>query len=307
MLDYRSTVLHLLAEISGETVTNGPVLSTSQFLSEVLRLLAAAANESIQSGPVNYFPEVLRLLEALGGTAPSSGPVLGGPAWRANVLRMLQEIAGEKIEDGPTLSTAQFRSSVLRLLAAVAADDLPGGYRRVLGLTYNNAYYAITGFKMRGGDTLRFSFKCTMASPACNVIGAYDASSAQTNYSLYLGATSSAKYLRYNGSTYNSQAVQNKQYDVVITPTGSSGMEVDSTWTAKTFESAGDLCIGTTSPTATSSKMVGDIIGNVIVDGRLKLIPCERLSDNVLGYYDTHSDTFYEPTGSGIESMGYAD
>ena len=89
-------------------------------------------------------------------------------------------------------------------------DELPAGYKRLLGLTYNNnAYYGITNFKMRGGDTVRFSFKCTMSSPACNVLGAYDGSSAQTNLSLYLGATSSAKYLRYNGSTYNSQADQN--------------------------------------------------------------------------------------------------
>ncbi len=185
-------------------------------------------------------------------------------------------------------------------------DELPAGYKRLLGLTYNNnVYYGITNFKMRGSDTLRFSFKCTMGTPACNVLGAYDGSSAQTNLSLYLGASSSAKYLRYNGSTYNSQADQNEQYDVVITPTGSTGMKTDSTWTEKTFESDGDLCIGTTSPTATSSKMVGDIIGNIQVDGRLKLVPCERMSDNVLGYYDLVGETFYEPTGSGVVSMGY--
>ena len=83
-------------------------------------------------------------------------------------------------------------------------------------------------------------------------------------------------------------------------------MKSDSTWTEKTFESTGDLCIGTTSPTATSSKMVGDIIGNVVVDGRLKLIPCERLSDNELGYYDAVSGTFYEPTGGTPISLGYA-
>ena len=185
-------------------------------------------------------------------------------------------------------------------------DELPAGYKRLLGLTFNNnVYYGITNFKMRGSDTLRFSFKCTMSSPACNVLGAYDGSSAQTNMSLYLGAAASAKYLRYNGSTYNSQAEQNVQYDVVITPTGSTGMKTDSTWTEKTFESDGDLCIGTTSPTATSSKMVGDIIGNIQVDGRLKLVPCERMSDNVLGYYDLVGETFYEPTGSGVVSMGY--
>ena len=193
------------------------------------------------------------------------------------------------------------------LHAINGGDNLPSVYKKVLGFTFNNdVYYPITGFKMRGSDTLRFSFKCSMQTPACNVLGAYDGSAAQSNYSLYLGNSTSAKYLRYNGGTYRSDADSDTQYNVVITPTGSTGMKSDSTWTEKTFESTGDLCIGTTSPTATSSKMVGDIIGNVVVDGRLKLIPCERLSDNVLGYYDAVSGTFYEPTGGTPISLGYA-
>lgn len=193
------------------------------------------------------------------------------------------------------------------LHAINAGANLPSDYKKVLGFTFNNdVYYPITGFKMRGSDTLRFSFKCTQSSVACNVLGAYDGGSAQTNYSLYVGNSSASKYLRYDGSTYNSQAIKDKTYKVTITPTGSFGMETDNSWEEKTFESVLDLNIGTTSPTATSSKMVGDIIGNVVVDGRLKLIPCERLSDNALGYYDAVSDTFYEPTGGTPISLGYA-
>ena len=182
---------------------------------------------------------------------------------------------------------------------------LPSAYRRILGMTMNNdCYYEITGFKMNGSDTLRFSFTRTGAN-ACNVLGAYDGTSAQTNYSLYVGALSSTSYLRYNGGTYNSYAIADKKYDVVITPTGSDGMETDSTWDAKTFTSTGNLCIGTTSPSATSSKMVGSIHGSVVVDGRLELIPCERVSDGELGYYDTNTDTFYEPIGTTPTSLGY--
>ena len=191
--------------------------------------------------------------------------------------------------------------------AAEGGNWIPATYKKLKGLTYNNnAFYEITDFKMNGDDTLRFSFKCTMSSPACNVLGAYDGSSASTNYSLYLGASSSAKYLRYDGSTYRSDADQDVQYDVVITPTGVTGLKADSTWTEKTFTSTNNLCIGTTSPSATSSKMVGDIPGRIVVDGRLELVPVERVSDHKLGYFDLYSRTFYEPTGSGIESMGYA-
>lgn len=185
-------------------------------------------------------------------------------------------------------------------------NDLPKEYKRVIGFTFNNnAYFDITNFKMRGSDTMRFSFKCTQSTVACNVLGAYDGGSAQTNYSLYIGNSSASKYLRYNGSTYNSQAIKDKTYKVTITPTGSFGMETDNSWEEKTFESVLDLNIGTTSPSASSSKMVGDIIGEVEVEGRLKLIPCERVSDNVLGYYDIYSQNFYEPFGSGVVSLGY--
>ena len=185
-------------------------------------------------------------------------------------------------------------------------NELPSEYKRVIGFTFNNnAYFDITNFKMRGSDTMRFSFKCTQSTVACNVLGAYDGGSAQTNYSLYIGNSSSSKYLRYNGSTYHSQAIKDKTYRVTITPTGSFGMETDNSWEEKTFESVLDLNIGTTSPSASSAKMVGDIIGEVEVDGRLKLIPCERVSDNVLGYYDIYSKNFYEPSGSGVVSLGY--
>lgn len=183
---------------------------------------------------------------------------------------------------------------------------LPDDYKQVIGFTYNNnCYYKITDFKLRGSDTIRFSFM-KRGLTACNVLGAYDGTSAETNYSLYVNVSPAAKYLRYNGGTYNSQTIPNKTYNVVISPTGSVGMENESTWEEKTFESLEDLCIGTTSPSATSAKAIGDIIGNIEVDGRLKLIPCERVSDNVLGYYDTVGKNFYEPIGGSPESMGYA-
>lgn len=260
--------------------------------------------------PTDLFEEILRRKLISGGGGAVLQTVTGiSPLTLLNVARRgiesLTQFGKCEQASTPTPSVPvdiKCNNGALKMVD----DELPSGYKRILGLTFNNnVYYAITGFKMRGSDTLRFSFKCSMSSPACNVLGAYDGSSSQSNYSLYLGNSASAKYLRYNGSTYRSDADSGTQYDVVITPTGSIGMKSDSTWTEKTFESTGDLCIGTTSSTATSSKMVGDIIGNVIVDGRLKLVPCERVSDNTLGYYDTVSEVFYEPTGTGVVSMGY--
>lgn len=130
------------------------------------------------------------------------------------------------------------------------------------------------------------------------------------NYDLYVSTTSGSKYLRYASGTYLSywsNANLGQRFDVVFSPTGTDGMPQESTWTEQSFTSANDLLIGSTTTTGTSSKLKGKLYGNIVVDGRLKLIPCERVSDNVLGYYDTYSETFFEPyTGfAGAVSLGY--
>ena len=191
---------------------------------------------------------------------------------------------------------------------AGGADPAPG-YQRVLGFSCdNNAMWQISGFKLKGSDTVRISFSVTAA---CNVFGCYQGTDATDNYDLYASITSGSKYFRYGGGTYLSYfspANLDKRFDVVYTPTGSTGMPEDSTWTAKTFTSANDLLIGSTTTGGTSSKLKGNLYGDVIVDGRLHLVPCERVSDGVLGYYDKIGKTFYPPyTGfAGAVSLGYA-
>ena len=187
-------------------------------------------------------------------------------------------------------------------------DELPAGYKRVLGFDCNNnAMWEITDFHLKGSDTVRISFS---VEAACNVFGCYQGTEATDNYDLYASTTSGSKYLRYGNGTYLSywsSANLGQRFDVVFTPTGTTGMPQDSTWTAKTFMSANDLLIGSTTTTGTSSKLKGNLYGSIVVDGRLNLVPCERVSDSVLGYYDTYTNTFYEPyTGfDGAVSLGY--
>ena len=187
-------------------------------------------------------------------------------------------------------------------------DELPSGYKRVLGFKCNNnAMWEITGFNLKGSDTVRISFS---VEAACNVWGCYQGTDATDNYDLYASVSSGAKYLRYGNGTYLSYWSPDdlgQRFDTVITPTGTSGMPQDSDWTPKTFTSANDLLIGSTTIGGTSSKLKGNIYGNFEVDGRLKLIPCERVSDNVLGYYDTYSETFFAPYEGcdGAVSLGY--
>lgn len=175
---------------------------------------------------------------------------------------------------------------------------LPKEYTQVEGFTFNSdCYFVIEGLKLRGSDTVRFSI---VPNAACNVFGCYTTSDADNNYSLYASTASGAKYLRYNGGTYKSRfanAVFGERFDVTITPTGSHGMPEgqDDEWEEADFIASTDMCIGTTATNATSAKFKGSLMGPFIVDGRFKGIPCRRDSDDVLGYYDLISKTFYEP------------
>lgn len=193
-------------------------------------------------------------------------------------------------------------NSIITNLGTIAFvnDGLPvGAYARLQGITFGaDTYYVIDGFRLKGSDTLRVSFT---ANKACNLIGCYTTADAEDNYDIYLSTTANSKYLRYNGGAYLSTVVVGERYDVVVTPTGCTSFGKKSTWEQKDFTASVDMVVGTTSVSATSSSFDGTIHGDVIVDGRLHLVPCERLSDGVIGYYDTIGRKFYEPTvGAGV-------
>lgn len=180
--------------------------------------------------------------------------------------------------------------------------EVPSTYTVLAGMTMNGNQWFDTGVYLQGSDTVRLSYKVTKS---CNVIGCYTTTSANDNYSLYLSTSSSAKYMRYGDGTYNSYVLTNKQYDVVITPTGTSGLQVDSTWTAKTFTSSTTCLIGTTSTGATSAKFTGDMYGVVEIEGKAYCIPVLRKSDNAVGYYDAINKRFLANQGSGNATAIY--
>lgn len=185
----------------------------------------------------------------------------------------------------------------------VEDGTLPSAYRKLTGIVFDGNVWYATAIRLSGSDTLKFAFK---ASKACNVLGCYTSTDAQTNYSLYVSTTSGAKYLRYNGGTYNSYIASNTRYDVTITPTGSSGLGASVTWSQQTFTAVSDMLIGTTSTGATSAKFTGTMYGNIEVVGKAVFVPAERISDGKIGYYDLVSETFLVNQGSGTPvSLGY--
>lgn len=186
---------------------------------------------------------------------------------------------------------------------------VPSAYRILTGIEFSSGtYYEITGLKLKGSDTVRFSIS---VDKACNVFGCYTSTDADDNYSLYISTASGAKYLRYNGLTYKSywrNQDMGERFDIVITPTGSHGMPgtQDDSWQEQTFTAPANMCIGTTSTGATSAKFGGKLYGNFVVDGRFCGVPVERTSDGKIGYYDLFGDTFYEPIGNNPQVIDYA-
>lgn len=278
-----------LAKITGEDVE----LPVPQTRAELF--LAKIAGESVELPAPQSRAELY--------LAKIAGQSVELPVPQSRLDLYLAAIAGEAVEP-PEFATTRIEYYLNQWQGG--GGGLPSDYKRVKGFEFaGNTYYKITGFKLTGADTVRISFS---VDKACNVFGCYTTNDATDNYSLYMSTASNAKYLRYDGTTYNSYVASvsfGTRYDAVITPTGTTGMPVDSVITPATFTASADLCVGVTSPGATSSKLDGNIWGDFVVDGRLKLIPCERVSDGVLGYYDTHSKTFYEPIGSAPASLGY--
>ena len=257
--------------------------------------------------PQNLYEELLRRKLISGGGGSVLQTVTGiSPLTLLNVaskgIKSLTQF-GKCEQNGTPTPSAPVDIMCNNGTLKMVDDELPTGYKRVLGFKMNNnSYWEIADFPLYGSDTLRFSFDAT---DACNVLGAYSGSASGNNYSLYV--STSSNYLRYKSGAYNSAIDYDKRYDVELAPTGSSGMKVDSTWTAQTFTTPTNLCIGTTAKSASSAKLKGNLYGNIEVVGRAKFVPCERVSDNALGYYDTIGKAFYEQASGfgGAVSLGY--
>lgn len=297
-----SRVDHYLARLAGLDVE----IPTPRKDSRVEQYLAKICGEDIETpAPISRTDHYLAQWAEGGGyeetTVTGVSPLLLAAAAARAIVSLTQYGKCEQDETPTPAAPVDIvcNNGTLKMVD----DELPAEYKRVLGFAMNNnSFWEIADFPLYGSDTLRFAFEAT---DACNVIGAYSGSASGNNYSLYVG--SSSNYLRYKSGAYNSAVDFSTRYDVEITPTGSHGMKVNSTWTEQTFVTPTNLCIGTTATSASSAKLKGNLYGNVEVVGRLKLIPCERVSDNVLGYYDTIGKAFYEQNASydGAVSLGY--
>lgn len=178
-------------------------------------------------------------------------------------------------------------------------DTLPTAYQQVEYIEGNNSGYIPTDLKLKGTDTVKFTYKTPeTGSTVCCVFGSYK-SGENENFSLYSAGASSYGYWRYAGSLYqNVKFINDTKFD--ITFSGDKIIVNDDTYntefTIDSFTTLNNIYIGHINASA-SAKLRGKIY-NFEVVGKAKFIPCYRKSDEQAGMYEMYSKTFYPATGT---------
>ena len=142
-----------------------------------------------------------------------------------------------------------------------------------------------------------------------NVFGSYNGTSSGTkNFSLFIygGGSQSNSYFRYGEQLLRPRFGSN-EHTITFGKSGTSGFATDvSAPTLKTFTTISTAYIGML-PNSSSPAFTGTIVGEISVGTRLKWIPVERESDNVIGYYEIINGVFIGPNGTGTPTTsGYA-
>lgn len=184
----------------------------------------------------------------------------------------------------------------------VVDDDLPAGYKRLLGITFDGDFRYETGEALTGADDVTLTID-NVASSGKNLFGSYNGSNSK-NFSLYIyGNASTGSYFRY-GDQLKRPKYGTGRRTITFGASGTSGFAEDSTVTPDEFTTPANTYIGML-PNSSSPAFSGDIIGSILVGTRLEWIPCEN-PNGVIGYYEKYKGAFLAPVGVGTPvSLGY--
>ena len=188
----------------------------------------------------------------------------------------------------------------------VAVDDeLPSGYKRLIGIDFDGKFWYETGEALTGEDDVTLTVDNT-ASSGQNIFGSYNGTgSGRKNFSLYIyGSTASTgSYFRY-GDQLKRPVLGSGMRTITFGKSGTSGFSTDVSVDLDEFTTPSNTYIGML-PNSSSPEYTGDIIGSITVGTRLEWIPCEN-PDGVIGYYERVKGNFIAPSGSSTPvSLGY--
>ena len=180
----------------------------------------------------------------------------------------------------------------------VKDEELPYGYRRIESITFNGNTYYETNEKLYGSDIVTMTIAPNTTSGQ-NLFGCYSGTGDDDiNFSLYVYGTSSGQaYWRYGKTLYRPVLGGTTQRTISFGAGGTTGFATNVSYAETEFETTSTARIGAL-PNSSSAKFSGTIYGNITIGNRLKYIPCVRLSDGWVGYYETVKGVFLEPQGS---------
>ena len=182
-------------------------------------------------------------------------------------------------------------------------DELPSGYKRLLGITFDGNLRYETGEALMGSDEVTMTLD-KLASTGKNVFGSYNGAN-DKNFSLYIYGSTNGSYFRYGDQLKRPKYGGTGQRTITFGKSGTSGFAENSTVDPDEFTTPANTYIGML-PNSSSAAFTGDIIGSITVSNRLEWIPCERESDGAIGYYERVNGNFIAPTGDGTPaSLGY--
>lgn len=186
-------------------------------------------------------------------------------------------------------------------------DELPVGYHRLTEIDFDGDTWYETSEALTGDDIVTMTLAGT-STTGQNVFGSYNGTAdGRKNFSLFIygGGSTSKTYLRYNESLYR-PTYGSGQRTITFGAGGTTGFSENVEIEQAEFTTPANAYIGML-PNSSSPAYTGRIIGEITVGTRLKWIPCERISDGAIGYYETYNSTFIEASGTGAPTKGEYD
>lgn len=181
-------------------------------------------------------------------------------------------------------------------------DELPAGYKRLLGITFDGNFHYRTGEYLTSDDIVTMTLD-NISSSGKNVFGSYNGANGK-NFSLYIYGSTSGSYFRFGDVLKRPVYGGTGRRTITFGAGGTSGFAEDVSIAPDEFTTPANTYIGML-PNSSSAAYTGDIVGSILVGTRLEWIPCER-DGGVIGYYERVNGNFIAPTGSGTPvSLGY--
>lgn len=245
-----------------------------------------------------------RLMMAAQGvwtTATATTPFSVQNALKSKVKSLIQY--GKMVQDGTPTPEAPVYPSINNGTVQMVDPDLPAGYKRLLGITFDGNFHYRTGEYLTSDDVVTMTLD-NLSTSGKNVFGSYNGANGK-NFSLYIyGSSTSGSYFRFGDVLKRPVYGGTGRRTITFGAGGTSGFAEDVSVDPDEFTTPTNTYIGML-PNSSSAAYTGDIVGSILVGTRLEWIPCES-DGGVIGYYERVNGNFISPTGSGTPvSLGY--